>query len=648
MLEKLKSDESYTLDQPGFIRARIFDMLIGDWDRHQDQWRWVEYEKNDGDKEFIPVPRDRDNAFPKFDGAAIPFIKLFVPNSRRWQTFAPEITDVKWLNIGGNKLDRVLLTGYDTEVWEEEAKFIQENLSPKKIEQAFQRLPKEVQDATAEKLEADLKKRLANLPEYAAEYSRYLNKVVSLHGTEKDDRIIISRLPDGKTKVVIRRLLSDDPDEKIYERTFHSGKTRELWIYGLGDDDIFEVAGEGNHTIFIRLIGGYGKDTYKVTNSKSLKVYDWKHEEIDFKEETPSKHLSDLYETNTFHWRFFEENSNILVPNLGFRTDDGVFLGARNTYLYNGFNGNPFRQKHSLAANYYFKFEALELSYSGIFANIFPGWNFEIDSYFTNDRFTNNFFGLGNETVNGEDDLGRDFYRARMQKIRLNAGIAYHTLKFRALYESFKIKELEDRLFTTDNFDENIFDSQHYVGAETTLYYKNDDADDFPSKALYLGFTSGYKINTSLSDYKFGYLEFRAAFSHKLIPSGHLVLGSTAEVKTNFGNNYFFYHAPSLGGNNGLRGFRDERFTGKTYFYQTSDLRLRIKRYLTAVAPVTVGIYGGFDYGRVWSPNDTSDVWHTSQGGGLWISGFNFLAFNAGYFNSVEGNIIQVGFGFGF
>jgi hemolysin activation/secretion protein len=97
-----------------------------------------------------------------------------------------------------------------------------------------------------------------------------------------------------------------------------------------------------------------------------------------------------------------------------------------------------------------------------------------------------------------------------------------------------------------------------------------------------------------------------------------------------------------------LRGFRDERFTGKTYFYQTSDLRLRIKRYLTAVAPVTVGIYGGFDYGRVWSPNDTSDVWHTSQGGGLWISGFNFLAFNAGYFNSVEGNIIQVGFGFGF
>lgn len=98
MLEKIKGDESYTVDQQAYVRARIFDMLIGDWDRHQDQWRWAAYEKNNGIKEFMPVPRDRDNAFPKFDGAAIEVIKWFVPITRQWQSYGPEIRNTKWLN----------------------------------------------------------------------------------------------------------------------------------------------------------------------------------------------------------------------------------------------------------------------------------------------------------------------------------------------------------------------------------------------------------------------------------------------------------------------------------------------------------------------------------------------------------------------
>lgn len=648
MLEKIKGDESYSVNQREFIRARLFDMLIGDWDRHQDQWRWMEYEKEDGDKEFLPVPRDRDNTFPRFDGVAMPVIQLFVPPSRRWETYGPDIRDIKWFNAGGMALDKALLTEHDAAVWEEEARYIQENLSKEQIDAAFSRLPKEVQDETAREIRQNLERRLEKLTEFASRYSSQLDKMITLHGTEKDDKFEITRMPDGKTQVIMKRILSDEKDEVFFTRTFNGDRTKELWIYGLGDDDTFVVSGEGSQEIMIRLIGGYGEDIYEVTNSSELKVYDWKHEKIHFNEETPSKQLTDLYQTNTFHWRFYEVNSNLLVPNLGFRTDDGFFVGLRDTYTDNGFNGNPFRQKHSLSANYFFKFQAVEASYEGIFANIFPKWNYELDAYYASDRYSTNFFGLGNETVNSEDQLGRDYYRSRLQMIKLQTGIAYHTLRFRALYESFKLKEMPERFFTPANVDPETFELQHYVGGETSLYYENDDAEDFPTKALYFGLTAGYKLNPSISENQFGYLAFKAAFSHKLIDSGHLVLGSEAEVKTNFGDDYFFYHAPSLGGNNGLRGFRDERFAGKTYFYQSSDLRLRLLRFVTPLAPVTVGMYGGFDYGRVWEPGDDSGQWHTSQGGGLWISGFNFLAFNAGYFNSVEGNIIQVGFGFGF
>ena len=648
MFEKIKSDESYTVDERDFIRARVFDMLIGDWDRHQDQWRWVEYETKDGDKTFLPVPRDRDNAFPKFDGAAMKLIKLMVPNARRWQTYDAEIDNVKWLNVGGNQVDRALLTRYGTEVWEEEAVYIQENLSDDAIDHAFKRLPIEVQDETADQIRENLKARLKDLPKYAREYGEYLNKLVAIHATEKDDKIEVTRLPDGKTRIVIRRLLDDEVNELMYDRTFSKDQTNEIWIYGLGDDDIFEVSGDAKNRILVRLIGGYGEDTFKIANKKSIKVYDWKHEDIKFEDETPEHQLTDVYRTNTFHWRFFEENSNIVKPNIGFRSDDGFYLGATDTFIYNGFNGNKFKQNHSIAANYYFKFKAAEVAYSGIYANIFPKWNLETNAYFTNDRFSNNFFGVGNETANLEDDLDRDYYRARMQKIRFNVGIAYHTLRFKALYESFKVKELQNRYFVPANVDPLVFESQNYVGLQISALYDLADAKDFPSKSIIFGLTTGYKMNTSLKENKFGYMKFKAGFSHKLIPSGNLVFGTLGEVNTNFGNDYFFYHAPSLGGNNGLRGFRDERFAGKTYFYQTSDLRLRLKRYVTAIAPITVGLYGGFDYGRVWSPGDRSNVWHTSQGLGFWASGVDFITLNAGYFNSVEGKLVQFGFGFQF
>ncbi|MBS9464310.1 hypothetical protein KIM67_17940 [Flagellimonas sp. 389] len=649
MLEKVKSDESYTIDQRNFIRARIFDMLIGDWDRHQDQWRWIEYEGKDGETEFMPIPRDRDNAFPRFDGFALKLVKLFVPNTRMWQSYGPEIKDVNNLNRSGNKLDRALLTSFGTEAWREEAQYIQKTLSDNEIDRAFERLPEEVTDDTSHYIKNSLKARLKKLDAHAVAYAEYLNRVVVIRGTEKDDLFEVKHLPEGKTRITVKRLFSDKKNELIYDRTFDKKLTKEIWIYGLGDDDNFKIFGDGQKSIRLKIIGGYGDDTYEITNKKRLKVYDWEHEKTTFTEKEPRTQLSDIYRTNTYHWRYFVPNNNILAPVLGFRTDDGLFAGLKETYVKNGVNGNPFVQKHQLGANYYFGFQAIELQYKGIFGNIFPKWNLEIEGYYTSDRYAKNFFGTGNETVNNEDTLDRDFYRARMRQLKASVGLAFYSLKVRGLFESFRVNENDQRLFNQSNFQPELFKNQNYIGAELSGDYDRTNANDFPTKALYFGFAAGYKQSVDLENIKFGYALLRLGFDHKLIPSGDLVFGTMAEAKTNIGNNdYFFYHAPSLGGDNGLRGFRDERFTGNSYFYQSSDLKLRLKRYITAVSPVTVGLYGGFDYGRVWAENDPSDKWHTSQGGGFWISSLQALKFNIGYFNSRESNLVQVGFGLTF
>src|SRR6202012_3424512 len=59
--QALNEDNVNHLDGREFIRARMLDVLISDWDRHEDQWRW-QGEKADGGKLFTAVPRDRDQA----------------------------------------------------------------------------------------------------------------------------------------------------------------------------------------------------------------------------------------------------------------------------------------------------------------------------------------------------------------------------------------------------------------------------------------------------------------------------------------------------------------------------------------------------------------------------------------------------------
>jgi hypothetical protein len=575
---------------------------------------------------------------------------MIVPDVRFWQSYGPDIKDVKWFNGEGNNLDRAFLNKYDASVWVEEAKMIQAKMTDADIDNAFKKLPKEVQDEASEDIKNNLKARLKNIDQIAKRYGDRMQQKVVIHGTHKDDKIEITRLPDGLTKVVLKRLKGDEPNPTFFERTFDSKDTDEIWIYGLNDDDKFEVKGDGDHEIMLRLVGGYGDDVFEISNKKRLKIYDWKHEKAEFTDKTPAKQFTPLYETNTYFWRNFNENRNILLPNLGFKTDDGLYLGAKDTFINMGFNGEDFRYKHYMSANYYFDFKAVELEYAGTFANIIPNWTLEVQGYFTSDKFSNNFFGYGNDTVFDPDAVDRDFNRARMQQIKFRTGIAYRTIKFHALYENFRVDQTPERLFTPANVGDAVFDNQTYVGGEASILFENADAMDFPTRGLYFQAVIGYKQNldNDYSENKFGYGALKLGFDRKLVESGNLVLGSKAEIRGNFSDDFLFYHAPSIGGNNGLRGYRNERFTGKTSFYHSSDLKLRLKRYVTAVTPITVGVYGGFDYGRVWVPDDMSNTWHTSTGGGLWVGSLNAFAINAGYFVSEEDAIIQIGLGFGF
>ena len=50
-------------DQDQVLRSRLFDIWIGDWDRHDDQWRWASFKDKNGFTYYQPIPRDRDQIF---------------------------------------------------------------------------------------------------------------------------------------------------------------------------------------------------------------------------------------------------------------------------------------------------------------------------------------------------------------------------------------------------------------------------------------------------------------------------------------------------------------------------------------------------------------------------------------------------------
>ena len=82
---------------------------------------------------------------------------------------------------------------------------------------------------------------------------------------------------------------------------------------------------------------------------------------------------------------------------------------------------------------------------------------------------------------------------------------------------------------------------------------------------------------------------------------------------------YPFHQAAILSGNSDIRGYRSERFYGDVAFYHNLELRGKLLTTSKRKLPSSFGFMIAHDYGRVWLSEESSDKWHRSYGGGLWI-----------------------------
>lgn len=157
-------------------------MVIGDWDRHEDQWLWATF-KTGEQTIYKPIPRDRDQAFPRLDGL-IPQIAARKWAVRKTQSFEHTIRDINGFNMNGIHLDKNFTVGLTLNEWLAIADSLQLTLTDARIEESFKKFPASIYDVSAKKLISRVKSRRNDLKKYALTYYKFINRNVNIVGTD--------------------------------------------------------------------------------------------------------------------------------------------------------------------------------------------------------------------------------------------------------------------------------------------------------------------------------------------------------------------------------------------------------------------------------------------------------------------------------
>ncbi len=657
ILKKLEEEQTHKVDQEQVLRSRMLDIYIGDWDRHDDQWRWSVFENSDGETIYKPVPRDRDNAFFKGEG---PLLWLA---SRKWmlpkfQGFDSTSHDVVGLEYNARHFDRTFLNEADKKTWEKLEKDFLSALSDSVIELAVKKaLPQSVYDINGESLINKLKSRRTYLPEYFDQYYQFLSQNIDVPGTDRRELFLLDRISDDSTRLEIFAI-SDKKGRikrKMYARTFDNRLTKSINLYGLDGDDKFVLSGSVNKSPLVRIIGGKGKKDVVIDSSH---VSGWSHKSHVFDKKGKIK-IAGSGETrnrtanykgiNKYDRLLFEYNKLMPLVGGGYNADDGFFIGAG--AMLNRYNWRD-STRQTILARIAFASGAYNLSYSGRFSNVVGRLDLDMDAHISIPEYVNNFYGFGNESLNNHPD--KDYYRVRYHLtsfrplLRFNAPQYFHA-SFGPLWMSVKVEDSDGRIMDKDKLPadwDKWFQTNYYGGLGLKLEYDNRNNIVVPSRGLravfamdnFRNFTAGESFSRMSFDLRY-YLSFHrnpgAVLAFRL--GGIKMLGD-----------YPFYYAAALGGATNLRGFRANRFTGDEAIYQNTELRIRLFHVKNYLMNGDIGILGFYDCGRIWYDGQKSDLWHHGYGGGIWGSPYGFLAINVLYEQSKEERIFSLKFSYQF
>jgi len=658
LIIRLAKDNDDHVDQRQVLKARLLDNFYMDFDRHEDQWRWATRDTGKG-KIYYVIPRDQDQAFFTNQGIIPWFIRK--PNMvPELQGFQAKTENIKTFNKPARNFDRFFLNELDEQTWSRQIDSFLVSMSDAVIEQALNNQPREVRNFHADEIIATLKKRREYFKNDMMEYYRFISKEVNIVGTNQKEFFTISRREDGKTHVTINKIDTlGQISSKIYDRVFDPEVTKELHLYGLQDNDSFVVKGDRS-PIKLRIIGGPGEDDFvNEGNGGNAIVYDVTFEKNNFsgnvdgfRRKISADPMNNRY--NRIYYKY-----NIFDPGLAFsyNVDDGFFLGAKFQYTHHGFRKEPYASRHNLNVGYAWRTASWFFRYQSEFMRLIGRNDLLLRAEVRAPVHVTNFFGYGNETGYNKD-AGFPYFRARY-----NIGTASVLLRRQlqswmrvlggAMYQTFYLPQDENlgKLVSSglpELDPETLYKKKSYAGAEAMLDINSRNNQVFPTRGFLLD--AGVRQLFGLNEYSKQLTQLRWDMS--------VIASFVPRVRFVFATRFGWYHnigdfeipqANYLGGTTNLRGYRRDRFAGRTAAFNNTEVRWKLGNFSTYLFPGSYGLLFFHDVGRVWTDGQSSNTWHTGYGAGIWVSPIQRFVVTASVARSKEENLLPyVTFGFQF
>jgi hypothetical protein len=647
VLNNQLKEHDYRVDEASVLKARLLDMLVGDYDRHFDQWRWY----NNGDKMFKPIPRDRDEAFFSSDGQLLkemsgrimPYLK----------GFSHKMHDVDWLSYSAKDFDRIFLTQLDKKDWQSVIHDFNSAVTDSVIGSSVKNLPPEIYKIDGDRIAAKLKERLSILPEKAIRYYNFLSRKVNIIGSNQKEYFHLSHAADGLQVKVYSRNEAGDTSRLIYSRVFDAAITKEIRLFGLNGDDYFYVDPSVSSSIKLRIIGGKGVDTFDIHGNIENLLYDRKADSNYIRHYSRTK--------NRFSVDPIDETRNILnyeynisrIPLLhgGYNSDDGLLFGiaaAKTTFAFDNF---PFATSQRLSVLCSFK-NAVRFDYNGEFNHVTRKADVVVTAKYLLPALKN-FYGIGN--ITGADRI-KSFYRIQYREAEASVLLRHRYFERMSIsigpylyyYQGDVSKNRYDILGIPGaaGLDSaSVFGKKTYAGGRFNFRFSNSNDELFPTRGVVL--FSDLLYAAGLGDQVHNFSRFSSGlqvFMSQNDPTKSIVVINIGGEKI-FSDRYPYSQAPELGADNYLRGFARERFTGKSSIHASVELRKKIADLNTYILPGPLWIFGFYDGGKVWPNLTGGNTWHNSYGAGLYFIPFHLFIASATFGFSPETNRLNVSIG---
>ena len=614
MLAALASGSAHRVDAAAYLNARLLDLVIGDWDRHDGQWRWARVDR-EGRHVWHPIARDRDNAFSRHGGWIASAGRTQMP---KLVTFDSTLTGLRGLTDNGQHLDRQLLSELPKETWDATVRQLQARLTDAAIADAVGRLPGEHQAQAGAALARSLRARRDQLPQVADAFYRQLAETVDVIATDAAEAATAERMADGGVLVTVAPRAGGEPS---FRRRFVAGETREIRIHLAGGDDEATVRGAAGQGPRVRVIGGAGDDvladrttagrlTFFHDSEGANRVEPGTGARVDTRAYTAPKRAAsfDNAEAEADRGR-----SRSFGPYATYGGDTGPVVGGSLTWTERGFRRDGFARRDRIRAEYAPTQSGLALDFQHI------GRGIDGTSLMVHGRASTlepfRFHGFGNDT---ENDGPRDRYLVDQTTVTLEGEVG------KPLGSGLRLGVGPVLRYRGAESDDVILaaargaDAYTTAGLRSVLEWDGRDAAAFPTRGGWARLTAeGHQGVGGDVTGGFGRTRGEGAAYLPVVPGNTLAMRAGGE---RVWGAFPVQEAAFLGGGESLRGFARNRFAGDAAVWANAELRSSFGQANLGVARGNLGGIVLADAGRVYFDGRSEGGWHGTYGGGLYFS----------------------------